>query len=176
MSRLRIKCFSFESWVDLNKKMGKHFESWVNLNQYLGFHFSHELFRSQFLENRLSHELNRFKSSRYCSKSCHELIRIKALQSNAQKGQRNLQWKPRNSFEIKWKPKKVQRKEVKKVNEISSSFESLSHDLIQIIFLIVFESWVDLNQSSFEVVFFLSRELIWIKIFRKLFVASRFFI
>ena len=35
MSRLRIKCFSLESWIDLKRKMRKHFESWVNLNQCL---------------------------------------------------------------------------------------------------------------------------------------------
>ena len=35
MSRLRIKCFSLASWVDLNRKMGKHFESRVNLIQYI---------------------------------------------------------------------------------------------------------------------------------------------
>ena len=27
-SRLRIKCFSLGSWVDLNRNVGKHFESW----------------------------------------------------------------------------------------------------------------------------------------------------
>ena len=54
MIRLRIKCFSLESWVDLNKKIGKHFESWVDLNQHLGIHLNHELILSQFLESRLS--------------------------------------------------------------------------------------------------------------------------
>ena len=33
MCRLRIKRFLLESWVDCNRKMGKHFESWVNVNQ-----------------------------------------------------------------------------------------------------------------------------------------------
>ena len=35
MSRRRIKCFLFELWDDLNRKIGKQFEPWVNPNQYL---------------------------------------------------------------------------------------------------------------------------------------------
>ena len=38
MCRFRIKCLLLESWVDLNRKIGKHFRSWVDLNQYLGIH------------------------------------------------------------------------------------------------------------------------------------------
>ena len=45
---------------------------------------SHELILSQLLESPLSHEFNRFKSSRVMRLS-HEPIRIKALESDAQK-------------------------------------------------------------------------------------------
>ena len=117
MSRLRVKCFSFESWADSNRKVGKHFESWVNLwvnlcslrnlismdaapavtntksspNQYLGMRLSCELILSQFLENQLSHELNRFNTARYCLSD--KLIRIK-VSYFASVG-KTLEWKAR---------------------------------------------------------------------------------
>ena len=66
MSRIRIKCFSLESWADLNRKIGKHFKSWVNLNQYLGYPLESWIDSESIPGKSLgSHELNRFKSSRY---------------------------------------------------------------------------------------------------------------
>ena len=107
IGRLKIKCFSLESWVNLNRKMGKHFESWVNLNQYLGSSLESWVDSESFpLESRLSHELNRFKCSRYCLS--HELIRIKALVKCPKKVQRN--WVKVQKSQLNWvKAQKRQR-------------------------------------------------------------------
>ena len=165
MSRLRIKYFSFDPWVDLNRKTGENFEFWVDLNQYLGIHWSHELILSQFLESRLSPELNWFKSPRYCLS--HELILIKILEWNAQKSQQNFVNAQQKLTKFSESPKKV--------NEIEW-MRKKGHRNQQLIRII--EPWLDSSQYSRLFLshksiwikipdFFLSREFIWIKIFWK---------
>ena len=103
MSRLRIKCFSLESWVDLNQYLGiclsmswfwvdslesrlRHESIWINT---WGSAWVASWFWVNSLKSRLIHELNRFKFPRYCLS--HELIPTnrllgKTFESKAQKG------------------------------------------------------------------------------------------
>ena len=163
MSRLRIKCFLFESWAYLNQRIGKHFQSRVDLNQYLGIHSTHELIQSQFLESRLSNELNRFKFPRYCFS--HELIRINLsgmhLSRKPLKGHTKLTLEYQvskighqnrsPSQQLSWMPKKGKgfQKKVECPKKVIWNWEwiaSLCHELIQFkILKVFFESWVDLK-------------------------------
>ena len=52
MVRLKIECFSLESWVDLNRNLESHFESWVDLNQIPESHFESWVDLNQILESR----------------------------------------------------------------------------------------------------------------------------
>ena len=104
MSRLRIKCLLLESWVDLNRKMGKdlsHKSTWINAWE---IHLSHELILSQFLKSRLSHQLIRINApSRIIPhKGQRNLVK-------AQKSPTKLSESPRKVDDIEWKPKKVHR-------------------------------------------------------------------
>ena len=87
ISRLRIKCFSLESWVHLNRKKGKHFEAWVNLIWFSGKPLESWVNLNQYPRIRLSRELNRLKFPRYCLS--HDLIRINL-------SGRHLSQKPKN--------------------------------------------------------------------------------
>ena len=147
MSPLKIKCFWLESWVGWIEKWGStlsHESSWINT---WGIH--------------LSHELNLFKPLRYSLS--HELIRMKAIESNAQKRSYKCNtWvkSPKRSTNLSESPKKV--------NEIYSWFESLSHELIRINIpdsLSLESIWIKILESV------LSRELNWIKVFWKFFLS-----
>ena len=122
MSRLRSKCFSFESWVDLNWKMGKRFESWIHLNQYLG----------NPLESWVDSELIPWKPLESWVESI-QVFEI-LLKSWADLNQGTWVECPKRSTKLSGSPKKVNeiRENPKKVNEINSWSESLSHDLIRI--------------------------------------------
>ena len=144
--------------------MGKHLESWVNLNQYFrNPHHSHELNLSHFLENRLSYEwvdsclrdtvwiLSWFES-RHLSRMPKKCHRKSTFECKAQKSSTKLSESP------------------KKVNDISSWFESLIHELIRInipdSYLSHESIWIKILES------FLGLELIWIKKFWNLFFES----
>ena len=145
-SRFRIKCFSLESWVDLNQKMGKRFESWVNLSKYLG---NHESIPGKPL------------------KSLVESIQVLEILLESWADSNQGTWvecpkKVTQSQHLSEKPTKGQRNWVKakKVNEIEliywfdRGFELLTHDL---------------NQYSRR---FLSHKSIWIKILESFWVMS----
>ena len=136
--------FLLESWVDLNRKIGKQFEPWVDLNQNLGIHLSHELILSQFLEKPL--------------KSWVESIQVSEILLES--------WADLNQFVgtvLEWKAQKGHTKSTvgkvdcpKKVKRNWEWIASLSHELIRIKIL-----------KSF-----LSRELNWIKIMEAFLVVS----
>ena len=76
--------------------------------------------------------------SRYCL--CHELIRIEALESNAQKKSTKFSESPKKVNKIQWKPKKGQRNQ-QLIWIIETWLDSIPYSIF-------FEPWVDLNQNS----------------------------
>ena len=64
----------------------------------LGIHINHELILSQFLESCLSHKFNQFKSLRYYFNDV--LIQVRAIESDAQKGQQNLAKAQKRSIKL----------------------------------------------------------------------------
>ena len=160
MSRIRIKGLLLESWIDLNRKIGKRFESWVDLKYHdLGIHLSRELILSQFLESRwvMSLIASRLRDTAWVMSLFKSVCREGTyLSRKSQKVHMNwtLELKaPKRSYQVNSK--------VKRPKNVKRNWEwitSLSHELIRIKIL-----------KSF-----LSRELIWIKILQAFWVPSRF--
>ena len=163
-SSIRIKCFSLESWVELNRKMGKHFERWVNLNQYLRNPLESWVDSESIPGKRLESWVESIQVFEILLESLADTNQ--GIWRMPPKNQRNLAKSPKNVNEISEIPKTLTKlcESPKKVNAINSWFQSLSHDLIRINipeFLWVM-SWFE---STFWI--FFSREMIRIKIFWK---------
>ena len=144
---LRVECFSLESWVDLNRKWGttlSHESIWTNT---WGIHLS-----SVDSESIPRKSLKSWVESIKSSKSClsHELFRIKALESNAQKRSYKCNTSvesPKTSTKSSESPKTSTKssESPKTVNENEWKPEKgqQNEQLIRVI-----ETWLDSNQYS----------------------------
>ena len=145
---LRIKYFSLESWVNLNRKMGKHIQAWVNLNRYLG--------------NQLESWVESESIPGKPLKSWFESIEVFEILLESWANSNQGTWvecpkKGHTNASLEWKPQKVQRALVearKRSTKLSESQKSATKSTVvsnhwvmnwfESIFQIVFESWVDL--------------------------------